>query len=194
MSDIEVPSIIAQLIELVEVRGQTAYGAEPVSHYEHAMQTAMLAERHGASAALITASLLHDIGYMLNAEGEAPVARGIDTHHEIIAAKYLRRWFGPAVTQPIGMHVLAKRYLCLIDADYHAALSPASAASLKVQGGPMSAAEADDFLNKPHAIDAVALRRWDDAAKIPGLALPPISHFQPVIEAVLARPVAATFS
>jgi phosphonate degradation associated HDIG domain protein len=179
--------IVAQLLTMVHDQGQTAYGRESVSHYEHAMQTALLAEQAGASSALITASLLHDLGYMLHAEGEAPAERGIDTHHERIAEKHLRRWFGDNVTQPIGMHVLAKRYLCAIDPDYHASLSLASASSLLLQGGPMTATEAEAFLATPYAQDAVSLRRWDDEAKVPELPLPPIDHFRRHVEASLAK-------
>ena len=42
-------------------RGHRSYDGESVSHLRHALQTAALAERHGASAHLITASLLHDL-------------------------------------------------------------------------------------------------------------------------------------
>ena len=33
------------------------------------------------------------------------------------------------------------------------------------------------FLARPGARDAVSLRRWDDAAKQPGLATPALAHF-----------------
>ncbi|MDQ3602139.1 MAG: hypothetical protein M3408_13025 [Actinomycetota bacterium] len=40
--------------------------------------------------------------------------------------------------------------------------------SLAVQGGPAAAAEVSRFLRHPLAADAMALRRWDDLAKVPG--------------------------
>ncbi|HTH95869.1 MAG TPA: HD domain-containing protein [Stellaceae bacterium] len=179
--------IVPQLMTLVHEGGQEAYGREAVTQYEHAMQTALLAEKSGASSALITASLFHDLGYMLSMAGEKPVEWGIDTMHERIAEKYLRRWFGPDVTVPIGLHVLAKRYLCAVNPDYHASLSPASIASMKVQGGVMSQKEASTFLLMPYAEDAVSLRIWDDLAKAPDLPLPAVEHFRPHIEAALTR-------
>ncbi|MYV45253.1 hypothetical protein [Streptomyces sp. SID2888] len=42
-----------------------------------------------------------------------------------------------------------------------------SVASLKVQGGPMDEREVAEFAAHPLVADAVALRRWDDAAKDP---------------------------
>ena len=44
-------------------RGVETYG-EGVSQLEHALQCAACAERDGASAALIAATLLHDIGHL----------------------------------------------------------------------------------------------------------------------------------
>ena len=66
-------------------------------------------------------------------------------------------------------------------------LSPASVASLALQGGPMSADEETAFEMHPHFPAAVALRRWDDAAKVPGLATPPLEHFLAYVERTLAR-------
>ena len=41
----------------------------------------------------------------------------------------------------------------------------------------MSAVEANAFRANPHFEAAVALRRWDDEAKIPNLVTPPLDHF-----------------
>jgi len=176
---------VETILEIVDRRGHAAYGAEPVSQYEHAMQSAMLAEAAGADAALITAALLHDIGHMVSAEGERSAERGLDGLHERIAQKYLRRWFGPDVTEPVALHVAAKRYLCAVEPDYRAALSPASERSLMLQGGPFTPDECETFLAGPHAQAAIDLRRWDDAAKIPGLPMPPLAHFAPHLRQAL---------
>ncbi len=45
-------------------------------------------------------------------------------------------------------------------------------------------AEAEAFINQPHAEDAVRLRRWDDLAKVPNMATPSLEHFQTHIEQV----------
>ena len=170
---------VTNILALVERRGHEAYGAEPVSQDEHAVQSAMLAEAAGASPALVTAALLHDIGHMVSAEGERAAERGIDALHERIGQKYLRRWFGPDVTEPVFLHVAAKRYLCATEPAYRAALSPASERSLMLQGGPFTSDEVAAFLAGPHAQAAIALRRWDDEAKVPGLPLTPLAQFAP---------------
>ncbi|WP_230368609.1 hypothetical protein [Paludibacterium denitrificans] len=54
-----------ELFALMVNRGQTLYGGETVSQLEHALQSALAAERDGANAALITAALLHDIGHIV---------------------------------------------------------------------------------------------------------------------------------
>ncbi|MGW5446015.1 hypothetical protein [Streptomyces asiaticus] len=82
-------------------------------------------------------------------------------------AEFTRRRVGERAAWVIAQHVPAQRYLVATDAACHALLSPASVASLKVQGGPMDEREVAEFAAHPLATDAVALRRWDDAAKDP---------------------------
>lgn len=65
----------------------------------------------------------------------------------------------------IGQHVPAKRYLVAVDEAYFGQLSPASVRSLERQGGQMDTAEVAQFRSHPRTEDAVALRRWDEAAK-----------------------------
>ena len=86
------------------------------------------------------------------------------------------------------LHVAAKRYLCAVEPDYHAGLSPASRLSLGLQGGPFSPDEVRRFKEEPWFRSAVAVRRWDDAAKVPGLAVPGLEHYRRHLEAVLSRP------
>ena len=75
--------------------------------------------------------------------------------------------FGPDVVEPVRLHVAAKRYLCAAEPGYFALLSPASVYTLSLQGGPMAPAEAAVFAAGRYAANAVAVRRWDDAAKDP---------------------------
>jgi predicted HD phosphohydrolase len=107
----------------------------------------------------------------------------VNDRHEELGARFLAAAFGPAVTEPIRLHVPAKRYLCAARPGYRAALSPASARSLELQGGPMTAAEVAAFDAHPHARAAVAVRECDDRAKVAGLATPPFDHFRPHLEA-----------
>jgi predicted HD phosphohydrolase len=49
-----------------------------------------------------------------------------DNRHSDQGADWLAAWFGPDVTEPIRLHVAAKRYLCVVEPDYFDRLSPAS--------------------------------------------------------------------
>ena len=165
-------------IELLFARhGASQYSGEPVTQLEHALQTAHLAEQSGADDALVTACLLHDLGHLLNDQGETPSLRGIDDTHQYFALPFMRGLFPDAVLDPIKLHVDAKRYLCQANAGYHAKLSEDSKRSLQLQGGVFSAAQAGEFLDRPGARDAVLLRQWDDLAKQAELATPPLAHF-----------------
>ncbi|HSV60204.1 MAG TPA: HD domain-containing protein [Variovorax sp.] len=168
---------IADIETLFERRGGEQYSGEPVSQLEHALQTAQLAELAGADDELITAALLHDLGHLLNEQGESPTLRGIDDLHQFVALPFLRGVFGERVLGAIRGHVDAKRYLCATRPDYWAALSADSKRSLQLQGGIFTAGQAQAFIDGPHAPEAVQLRLWDDLAKDGARATPPLSHY-----------------
>jgi phosphonate degradation associated HDIG domain protein len=178
-------NIVDQVCELFATKGHAAYVGEPVSQLEHALQTAHHAETSGADDALVVAALLHDVGHLLHKLPENVADDGVDTRHEHLGQAWLARYCGPDVTEPVRLHVPAKRYLCATDPAYLAALSPASTQSLKLQGGPMSPGEVSEFEEHPHYRRAVTLRRWDDLAKIPGLDVPPLDHYRPRLARVL---------
>lgn len=182
-------AILDEIMSLLERAGAECYGSEAVSQLEHALQCAMHAERMGSSPELVTACLLHDIGHLVGEGDEGLAAKGIDARHEDIAARWLERYFPAAVTEPVRLHVEAKRYLCRAEPVYWAGLSHGSKTSLDVQGGIYSPAAAAAFIAQPHASDAVMLRRWDDAAKAPQMKTPDLAHYRPVVAAAL-RPVA----
>lgn len=162
---------------LFRQHGQIEYAGEGVTQQEHALQCAQLAEQAGAAPELVTAALLHDLGHMLNVQGDTPTARGIDDQHQYFAIPFLRGLFPAAVIEAIRLHVDAKRALCALETDYYEALSEDSKRSLTLQGGIFSPGELTAFRAKPHAEDAMRVRRWDDAAKAPGAATPPLSHY-----------------
>lgn len=172
--------------ELFAGQGAEDYLGESVSQAQHMLQAAALAERDGAAPELVVASLLHDVGHFTGPLSGADLMGGTDNRHSHVAADWLSGWFGPAVTEPIRLHVAAKRYLCAVDPAYGAQLSPASAYTLEVQGGPMDREEVAAFEAEPYADDAVRLRRWDDAAKDPTLPVPAFDHYEQLI-ALLAR-------
>ena len=161
-------------------RGHEGYG-EGVTQLEHALQCALLAERSGASTPLVVATLLHDIGHMLHDLPEDIADSGVDTQHGSLGSAWLSRHFGPAVSEPVRLHVAAKRYLSAKEPGYFDRLSDASKLSLKLQGGPMSAKEQEKFAAERFAGDAVRLRRWDDEGKIVGMETPDLGHFEPLI-------------
>ena len=169
---------VEDIVDLLESRGDSQYGGEAVTQLEHALQAATLAEREKASAALIAAALLHDIGHLLHNLPDHAPDDGVDDHHETSAGNFLRKYFPPAVAEPVRLHVAAKRYLCAIEPGYLEQLSHPSIVSLKLQGGPMSIDEIAAFKSLPFAEDAVRLRKWDDEAKIPDFETKNVRHFE----------------
>jgi phosphonate degradation associated HDIG domain protein len=180
-------NLVEEILRLFRERGDAAYIGEPVSQTEHALQAAWAAEKAGAGNALIAAALLHDVGHLLHDLPEDCAHDGIDDAHEVRAVRYLRGAFGPEVTEPIRLHVAAKRFLCATESGYFERLSEASVLSLKLQGGPFTPEQVRDFRLNPHAESAVALRRWDEEAKIPDLKTPDLEHYRPCLEAVYHR-------
>jgi phosphonate degradation associated HDIG domain protein len=170
------------VFELMAASGAEAYFDEPVSQLEHALQAAWFATRARSTPTLIAAALLHDVGHLLHGLPESIAAEGIDTRHEEVGYRWLLSRFGPAVAEPVRFHVPAKRYLCRQESEYFARLSPASVQSLALQGGPFSQDEAREFERLPWHRDAVKLRRWDDAAKVPGLAVPGIDAYRELLD------------
>jgi predicted HD phosphohydrolase len=63
-------------------------------------------------------------------------------------------------------------------------LSPASAITLKLQGGPMSLPEVRAFEAERHFREAVRLRHWDDQGKIAGLLTASLADHRVLIESL----------
>lgn len=181
---------ISDICILFGRKGGRAYVGEPVTQLEHALQTAARAEDAGASPALVTAALLHDLGHLLNDQGETPTLRGVDDLHQFAALPFLRHLFADEVLAPIKLHVDAKRYLCATRSGYFEALSVDSKRSLALQGGIFTPEDADAFIAQPFAADAVAVRLWDDLAKVAGATTPPLAHYVPALEAAQRNPAA----
>jgi phosphonate degradation associated HDIG domain protein len=177
--------VLARVESLFAERGGGEYHGEAVTQLEHALQAAHMAEQDGRPAAWVVAALLHDVGHLLHGHGEDYLDRGVNDKHEDLGARFLGRAFGPDVTEPIRLHVPAKRYLCAARPGYFDTLSPASVRSLELQGGPMTPDEVREFERHPHFAAAAAVREYDDRAKIVGLATPSFAHFRPHLEALL---------
>jgi len=169
------------ILDILRSRGGQQYDGEAVSQLEHALQCATLARDHGASPELVIACLLHDLGHLVHSLGEDAAQTGLDDRHEYRAIPWLLPLYSAAVTEPIRLHVQAKRYLCAVEPSYFTSLSPASQQSLMLQGGIYSPEEAAAFIALPHAESAILLRRWDEQAKIPGQVTPPLEAFIPFL-------------
>jgi gamma-butyrobetaine dioxygenase len=168
---------VDEIMQLFATKGSSEYGGERVSQLEHALQSAHLAQSENAPPTMIVAALLHDIGHLL---AEAP-----DAAHEETGHAYVAEHFPAAVSEPVRLHVAAKRYLCATDTQYLAQLSPASLASLHVQGGPMTDTELDAFEEEEFFSQAVTLRHWDDKAKTEKLAVPGLDRYRATIESLV---------
>jgi gamma-butyrobetaine dioxygenase len=193
------PTTLDSLLAPLRQAGSTRYFGEPVTLRDHCLQAAFLAERSGAPPTLVAAALLHDIGWLAGVGARfAPTGDG--THgkpgngvstaangehpgrgHEQRGARRLAELFPPSVSEPVRLHVLAKRWLCTTDAAYEAKLSSASQRTLVAQGGLLDADGKAAFEREPFADDALRLRSFDDAAKVPGAPTPDVDHFLPLL-------------
>ena len=162
--------------------GASAYFGEAVTVAEHSLQAAYFAQAAAAPAALVIAALLHDIGHLLGGAPDDLDAWTDDAHHELIGGGWLAKRFGPEVSEPVRLHVPAKRYLCATTAGYFDRLSAASVATLKLQGGPMTPSQITAFEAKPYWREAIRLRQWDDEGKVAGLRTPDFSSYASLID------------
>ena len=163
---------VETIAELFAGPGARDYLGEAVTIGVHMRQAGALAEAAGAPAPLVAAALLHDVGHL---------RQETDDRHGAAGARWLSQWFGEKVTEPVRLHVAAKRYLCAAEPGYFGLLSPESVRTLALQGGPMTPAQAAAFEALPFARDAVAVRRWDDEAKDPAVTPPAFAHFEPLL-------------
>lgn len=170
--------VVEEVQALLALRGHEHHG-EVVDQRRHGLQCAALARAAGAPDHLVVAALLHDIGHLV-APGPAERRDEYDDdHHEAVGARWVAPRFGPAVAGPVALHVVAKRYRCTVDPGYAATLSPTSVQTLQAQGGLLDAAGVARFEAHPGAADALALREWDEAAKVPERVSPGIGVFVP---------------
>ncbi|ADP78665.1 HD domain-containing protein [Pseudofrankia inefficax] len=173
-----------------------AFGAAAASEYlgesvtvaHHQLRTAARAVAAGAAPALVAAALLHDVGHVIDLDSADALHRGEDIRHEETGAAWLARWFGPEVTEPVRLHVEAKRYLCAVDPGYYDLLSPISKKTLAMQGGPLNGAELAAFRAGRYAQDAASVRRWDDAGKDPDAVVPPLAAYDDLLASLVRAP------
>ena len=142
---------------------------EAVSQAEHARQAAFLALQFNEPPTLVIATLFHDVGHLipfgLNMMGPDGKDLG-NLFHEYDGAELLHSFGYPlAVTEPVRMHVLAKRYVISQEKENIDKLSAASRASFEQQGGVMSQELMDHFEQHQYFNEAMKLRNYEDQAK-----------------------------
>ena len=176
------PDPVDAIVELFDGPLAQRLYDEAVTERAHGLQAGALAVAEGATEAQVAAALLHDIGHLIvgdlyDIDDDLPR----DFHHERAGAAWLARAFPESVSEPVRLHVAAKRYLCHVDPTYLTELTPSSERSLRVQGGPMSAAEAAAFEAGPWFAEAVQVRRWDEAAKVADCDVADLATYVPLL-------------
>ena len=169
---------VAALFERFLARGKGAYTLSQVSQLEHGLQAAALAQERKLGDVLTIAALFHDLGHLPSATNISLAERGIDDRHEHASARILERVFGQGVSEPVRLHVLAKRYLCTVEEGYLESLDGDSQCSLAVQGGALTASEIASFKSERYFRKSLDLRRIDDDAKVPGLDVPGLDAYR----------------
>ena len=178
-------TVADEILEIYARRGILAYFGESVSMTQHALQAAYFAQRAAAPPPLVVAALLHDVGHLVMDVPDDLADWIEDARHEDIGCGWLAERFPVEVYEPVRLHVPAKRYLCATSPRYFSRLSAASVATLKLQGGPMSAAEIARFERERYYKEAVRIRHWDDQGKVAGLVTPPLETYRPLLESIV---------
>lgn len=178
---------VRELLELIlagtdvaesEVEGGAA--AECVDQLAHALQCAHVAARLAPQdEELQIAALVHDIGHLVHP--------GYDRTHGLVAAELVRPLLGDRVADLAALHVPAKRYLVSAESAYSGRLSEVSTITLQNQGGPMSEEEQEAFRSLPDFGAALLLRRADEAAKVPGRAVPTLAAWVSALDRLARR-------
>lgn len=184
------------VLQALATQADFHYG-EGLSMLEHALQAADCAQRAGASAEAVIASLVHDVGntpqardvWTRDAGGEEPRMLYSPNNepigyarHADMGGAYLRHMgFAEAVSASSQMHVSAKRALVAADPTYMKVLSQASIDTLRHQGGPLTPRELESYYERPGAQLALEVRRYDDEAKEPGKQVPRLEAYREVI-------------
>jgi predicted HD phosphohydrolase len=133
-----------------------------VDQLTHALQTATLAERAGADTEVVVAALVHDVGKAVSV-----------ANHPAIAAEILRPYVRPEVYDMVRVHqdFQGRHYY------HHFGGDPDARERHRAVLAPEVFALAERFADE-----------WDQAAFDPDYDTLPLSHFEPAVREVFARP------
>ena len=134
---------------------------------DHSLQTAELALAERAPSHEVVTALLHDTGKILLQHQGPDGAAAAPRCAEKIGAAWLARYFPPAISEPVRLHQIAKRWLFALDKGYRDALSDEAFRALAEMGGPMAETERKQFERHESWGAAVALARRDDLSRRP---------------------------
>lgn len=170
-------SVIAETAALLRsLRG--VWDEDAVDDLDHGLQAAARAIEDSADDELVLAAALHDLAH-------SPLCDSPHSaKHDVAAREWLTPRYGERVGWLAGAHVAAKRYLAATRTDYAGTLSATSIHSLSAQGGPDIDPE---LVSHPWWPDALRLRYYDDAAKVPGASSASIEEILEVARRVLHR-------
>jgi [1-hydroxy-2-(trimethylamino)ethyl]phosphonate dioxygenase len=169
----ELIAVLDELDRRPDPRGADVVGAVP-----HLLQTAEHLQRVVPDdEGLVVAGLVHDLA--------STVEPGC-ADHGTAGAEMVESLLGARVARLVAGHTDAKRYLVTVEPDYADGLSQNSSFTLIGQGGSMSPAERDHFVRHAEFDALILLRRADDAAKVPGAVVRPVSAWRPLLERVAA--------
>ncbi|KAL2872002.1 alkaline-phosphatase-like protein [Aspergillus lucknowensis] len=179
---------ITTLFGFLRAQGQADYLGERITQLEHSLQCAHLARQsseYGDDKEVVLAALLHDVGRFIPAAEKMAAMTSSDgkyigrESHEVLGEKYLCEiGFSERVCALVGAHVMAKRYLVATDAEYWEGLSETSKRTLVYQGGEFTREQVMEAQVDPWLEAKLAVRRWDDQAKVPGIVVPPLEDYE----------------
>lgn len=154
-----------RLLTWLAESGEAVAAEHGLSVLDHSLQAAELARRENAPSHEVVTALLHDAGKILLAHQGPDGVAATTRCSEKVGAAWLARYFPPAISEPVRLHQIAKRWLFALDKGYRDALSDEAFRALAEMGGPMAEMERKQFERHESWGAAVALARRDDLSR-----------------------------